>query len=425
MKQRILLLMMTALLSVGAWATDHLWDGEKTPNGWGFVLTESKSMSVGDILTFTITAEPTYGGITLYTIDTSAGYASQGTELKTIPAKLGKVVCVVDAAIAAAAADGLWLGGSNYTVTSVDYEKAVGVNLYTEAEGNVRNYWSMRLSSSNLLYAKTGDVLHVTISAVGNNENWRKLYLLDAEGNPDAEDHSYTGNILYTCENGNLKVGTIDIRLTDAMVSKAQEGNLHIGGFEYTFTAVDLYLTFPTVTINASAGYATFGYPAALDLTDIDAYTVTVSDGKAQLTSVKDKKIPAGTGIILEGSGDVTIPLTTEATDDVTGNELLVSDGTVTGDESTTIYVLANGASGVGFYKLGSGVTVPAGKAYLQTTTVGAPEFIGFGDGTTGIDEVRSNTEEVRSDYHDLQGRRVAQPTKGLYIVNGKKVIIK
>ena len=427
MKRKILLFMMTALLSVGAWA-ENLWTGEATPNGWGFVLTESKSMSVGDILTFTITAEPSWGGITLKTVkeatnpETGDTYPAPDADIKTIPAKLGKVVCIVDEAIATAAADGLWLGGSDYTVTSVDYEKAVGVNLYTNAEGNAMNYYSMRLSSPKLLYAKTGDVLRVTLSAVGG-EYWRKLILQDAEGGVDE------GNTLYTCENTSLTAGTLDIRLTDELIAKAQAGSLYIGGYEYTFTAVDLYLTSPTVTINALAGYATFGYPVALDLTGIEAYTAAVSGDKVVLSSVKGKKIPAGTGIILEGSGDVTIPLTTDATDDITGNELLVSDGTVTGDEST-IYVLANGSNGVGFFLVEDGSAITAGKAYLKvqnSAAAKARQFIGFGDDneTTGIQTVANSQQSAANSYYDLQGRRVAQPTKGLYIVNGKKVIIK
>ena len=122
-----------------------------------------------------------------------------------------------------------------------------------------------------------------------------------------------------------------------------------------TPTSVDIVYA-PTVNIS-SAGYATLGFDESLDLTGIDAYTVTVSGDKAQLTSVKGKKIPAGTGIILEGSGDVRIPLTTEATDEIETNNLHVSDGTVTGDEST-IYVLADGTNGVGFYLVEKGSAI-------------------------------------------------------------------
>jgi hypothetical protein len=45
---------------------------------------------------------------------------------------------------------------------------------------------------------------------------------------------------------------------------------------------------------------------------------------------------------------------------------------------------------------------------------------------TTGLSEIKNtNLTNNTNEFFDLQGRKVAQPTKGLYIVNGKKVIIK
>ena len=129
--------------------------------------------------------------------------------------------------------------------------------------------------------------------------------------------------------------------------------------------------------------------------------------------------------VILNGSAkDYTLHYTTESTDDVSANELLVSDGTVTGDGST-IYVLADGKYGVGFYLLDNSETVPAGKAYLEVTGASPTRgFIGFGDDdTTVISNVKSVVED--NVYYDLLGRRVDQPSKGLYIHNGKKVVIK
>ena len=184
------------------------------------------------------------------------------------------------------------------------------------------------------------------------------------------------------------------------------------------------YSEAPTVSINAEAGYATFGYHLALDLTVIEAYTATVSGSKVALHSIKGKKIPANTGIILKGSGDVTIPLTFDSPDEIADNDLLVSDGTVTGDEST-IYVLANGTSGVGFYLLKSGDVLAAGKAYLKVSDGAARRFIGFGDESTGIQTVANSQQPTANSCYDLQGRRVAEPAKGLYIVDGKKVVIK
>ena len=184
-------------------------------------------------------------------------------------------------------------------------------------------------------------------------------------------------------------------------------------------------LTSPTVSISTEAGYATFGYAdAALDLTDVDAYTVTVNGDKAQLNSIQGKKIPSNTGIILKGSGDVTIPLTFDSTDEVGDNALLVSDGTVAADLST-IYVLANGTNGVGFYLLKNGY-VHKGKAYLRVpASASVRQFIGFGDNaSTGISQIENGELNTEDAVFNLSGQRVAQPTKGLYVVNGKKVVI-
>ena len=207
---------------------------------------------------------------------------------------------------------------------------------------------------------------------------------------------------------------------------------------DLTYGIGDCYVVARPITATVTdAKYATFAVGAAIDYSTtapsgLKAYIAYVEDSKVKLTEVS--KVPANTAVILyadvDESTSYTLTPTAETTDDVTANQLRVSDGTVTGDgtvEGGTIYVLANKDKGVGFYLLNSGQKVRAGKAYLNTGSgsPGSPSFIGIGDDTTGIDEVSSKTEEVRSDYYDLQGRRVAQPTKGLYIVNGKKVIVK
>ena len=71
-----------------------------------------------------------------------------------------------------------------------------------------------------------------------------------------------------------------------------------------------------------------------------------------------------------------------------------------------------------------SGVTIPAGKAYL-TISAGARDFIGFDDDDVTSIESVEQAAKVDNQYFNLAGQRVAQPTKGLYIVNGKKVILK
>lgn len=92
-------------------------------------------------------------------------------------------------------------------------------------------------------------------------------------------------------------------------------------------------------------------------------------------------------------------------------------------DGTKTNYILKDGA-----FHPTSGGTVKANKAYLQIPTSAAREMlsISFDDEeTTGVAEVRSQIEDVRGDVYDLSGRRVAHPTKGLYITNGKKYVIR
>ena len=95
-------------------------------------------------------------------------------------------------------------------------------------------------------------------------------------------------------------------------------------------------------------------------------------------------------------------------------------------NEDNNWYVLNNGDNGLGFYKLSKNGTIEANKAYLTYSGgVGAREFIGFDDDATRIEMPMVESSDADAVVYDLQGRRVAQPTKGLYIVNGKKVIIK
>ncbi len=75
----------------------------------------------------------------------------------------------------------------------------------------------------------------------------------------------------------------------------------------------------------------------------------------------------------------------------------------------------------------GSGPYVNGLRAYFEYKGSEARESVtfDFGGETTGVNDVRSKMSEARSEYFNLAGQRIAQPTKGLYIVNGKKVVIK
>ena len=173
------------------------------------------------------------------------------------------------------------------------------------------------------------------------------------------------------------------------------------------------------VTIGSS-GYKTLVSTADFETPNgVTAYIVTNSTTE-NITLTTIDKVKAGTPVILEGTpGNVTLTVVENAAA-AEGNLLKVSTETT----GNGVYVLAAPANKpVGFYKW-TGGSLGAGRVYLDAPAAGSREFLQFNFGeTTGVADV--NRETTNNHYFDLQGRHVAQPTKGLYIVNGKKVIIK
>ena len=118
-------------------------------------------------------------------------------------------------------------------------------------------------------------------------------------------------------------------------------------------------------------------------------------------------------------------------------NGLTVKDGTgaernVTRDNIRAFNInTADSRNPIGFYKVKSNVTnIPGNKAFLVLTNAEAQAkgfVLEFEDGsTTGIETIENSKHSTEDGvYYDLQGRRVENPTRGVYIVNGKKVVIK
>ena len=155
--------------------------------------------------------------------------------------------------------------------------------------------------------------------------------------------------------------------------------------------------------------------------------------GHLTLTALTDGIIPKDQAVILK-STVASIVLNRDesaSTSDFTDNALRGTMTSIANPNPGNAYVLNKGTQGVGFYKLSATGTIGANKAYLTyTAPPTAPELdyleFTYGNGnTTGVNEVRSKMSDVRDEYYDLSGRRVLNPSKGLYIVNGRKVVIK
>jgi hypothetical protein len=194
------------------------------------------------------------------------------------------------------------------------------------------------------------------------------------------------------------------------------------------FTAVKVYYGVATsVTLTPAKEYTTLTSSHNLDFTNVSglkAFIATeVSGGAVQMTQVN--KVPAGTGLVLKATTPgtaVNVPVFDGTSpDDVSGNKMAGSATETTDIAANGGYILSDGK----FHPASAG-TLAAGKAYLNISVNARELELSFNESdVTAISEVTNTNRTNNTNVYDLQGRKVAQPTKGLYIVNGRKVIIK
>ena len=261
-----------------------------------------------------------------------------------------------------------------------------------------------------------------------------------------------------TAKNGQKTDGTLNFRTTTGGANIVSGGGSSTNEIVLDFTGLaqkystgyivltgsgariwDITVAYiPAEDFNVSitdAKYATFSDYVARDFSTsgIEVYKAASDGTKVNLTKINDGIVPAYTGVVLFSETvktDEAIPVvTTAGTGDFSGNELVgINVRTMVNATASTKtnYILSNEAAGVGFYKATDGKYLGAHKAYLSTATAAsAPSFLGFDGETTGINAVNGSEFKVNGEYFNLNGQRVAEPTKGLYIVNGKKVVIK
>ncbi len=272
-------------------------------------------------------------------------------------------------------------------------------------------------SSNNNIRVGTGD---------------RKTWTFDNDGYLVTKD-SYTKRYLSIYNNSDFRGY---IYTNNSVIPKFYKYNPRVSIYG------DYCTTLPVEVTVTSAGLATFACDNALDYTNVsglEAYIAQEENGTIAL--LKKNKVPAGTGVLLratDGGTSFNVPVASGDMDNVQGN-LFVRG---TGAEVASVETLNDGATKyynyilnivenkLGFYKA-AGQTVATNRAYLRLVKNNSQEN---GSGNVRIDlnfEDESGISVVKREatasnrYYDLQGRSVMQPTKGLYIVNGKKVVVK
>ena len=231
------------------------------------------------------------------------------------------------------------------------------------------------------------------------------------------------------------QVASADIDGTD-ITSDAQSG---ICTIEKVNANKTINVTFVPVSLTFSTyRYMTICSPKGLDLrgtSDVKAWTVMGFGGnKIYLSRIEI--VPAGKGVLLEAAVGTT--WTPTFTDEKfymanllegTLNPIWLDVYSYNAGDYCRNYIFSNGTKGLGFYPLDSAGNFAAGKAYLPIPTYvvdgarGGQFTLDFDGGTDGIDCVNDDSEA--ESVYSISGIRVDNPKKGLYIKNGKKIVVK
>lgn len=381
--------------------------------------------------TFEDVSFPTLTTATGY--DGTATYASDNTSVATVDASTGAVtlVGVGTATITATAPEttGFIEGTASYEISVYQIEDG----MFYFSSGN---YLSGQEASTNTneVNEKTWTAGNVTLVTAGRNVWYggSSLRLYGASGSDAAgsitisvpEDYRITkiianGGAALTADTG-FKDGVNWTGFATSVVLTRGESNSTLTNVQVFYT--EKTNTSTSVTVS-SYEYATasFASQVAVPSEGATVYAVTGVEGDVvQMTALAAGTVlPPSTGVIIykTGGGDVTFNYTNATPETVTS--VLKTSGMIL----TTDYILSVSENDeFGFCHSTVNQLCPTGKAFLRIESSTPAPFLRIG-GTTRIANAEAEAETAT--YYDLIGRRVEQPQRGIYIVGGRKVMVK
>lgn len=261
------------------------------------------------------------------------------------------------------------------------------------------------------------------------------LYLQQVQNGTDAQ--TALGGNKHNYELRNTKAGVFKLYSDGngwpAQVEKATSNANYINGWDTNSEWKIFEINYVEVPMNpvGEQKVATTCLPFnASNVAGAEVYTGKLNDAKDVLNMTKlEGGIPANQGVVLVGTADkatITIGATTAT---IGENDLrgTIANIAFTDDAPRANYlVFGKNGETAGFYAPSASVaSIPANKAYLETSALSAAAIaLNFNGITTGVNTVVLGENGVNAPVFDLSGRRVAAPVKGgVYIQNGKKFI--
>lgn len=354
---------------------------------------------------------------------------NEATVIKAIAIKGDKVSDVATAAYSVAypkvltldLTDAGWGFPSDYKTDAATYTN----NGYTITLDESSNGHKKVISSGttvSLIFGKNGATL--TLPAFGFNVSKFKVYG-QSGASKDVTFNVYVGDDAVSTEAKSSKeehefviaadkqaVGTIyTIKVTNS-------NNCQISKIEVFGNGCEAGLV-------QSYGWATYIPTANVEYPANTAYIVTAASVSSGLTLEEVTEVPTGTPILLKGAGAKTATVIASASDPAT-NLLEVSDGSGLASGYYPYVLAKNGEGGACFKQWTGAMSALNGRVMLvlDENIAAARGIFELDDDATGIKQVETSKQNAEG-FYNLAGQRVANPTKGLYIVNGKKVIIK
>ena len=381
--------------------------------------------------------------------------ANMGNADITYYAVFGKTAITTD--VLTRETTGVTSGSSTYSNWTGKTASSDAVYAGYSAGGN--NSIQLRSNNSNsgvITTASGGKVTKVTVNWHSDTAKDRTLNVYGKntayESASDLYDNTKQGTLIGTIVKGTSTELTISTDYEYIGVRSAS-GAMYLSDLSITWNTGgdNEYCTSvtETITINAACNdgagnyYGTYSSSSAFVVpSDLVVSEISVIDGQLYVDEYDEGDVvPANTGVMVAAlaGGNYDVALSAEAGTSVLGSDNMLKPS---GDAGINAAAMAAAAPSCKYYRLtmhngtqigfwwgaegGAAFALGANKAYLAVPTgAGAPSLLWFDNGSTGIDEVRGQTEEVRGEYYNLSGQRVANPTKGLYIVNGRKVVIK
>lgn len=417
-------------------------DGNAIENASITYSSSSETITVADDGTVTIPADADYG--TSATI--TATYAGDDSYYSSTASYMVLVVYKPGDGVVADELTYEKIGMSSTSYTDYTYAASSGTGItYTGNWGGSNSSIQLRSDNSNSGICSTSLYGKLVAIVAEFNTNTTSGRVVNVYGSSTPYS---AASELYSSDTQGTKIGSLTYTTGTTYTVLEVSDKYNYVGIRSNSSA--LYLDKVTfywqktndvaVTI-AESGYSTFSATSAVTIpTGITAYQATnVSGTKVTLEALTGNVIPANTGVVINGtaSANVTFEETSDDASDTFSSNMLIAasdDKCPTSfTNNTEYYALTNGY----WYLIDSSVTeVPANKAilYIQGgVSASAPLETTFADNltngsdreTTGISNITAKTQQNDGVYYNLQGMRVANPTSGLYIVNGKKVIIK